>query len=141
MNVEEKYVLTLTRKQAYMVQDACELFARLKIGQFNRITEHLLDLGLNDYCERRDNANDLLRIVSCIIFGRNIYGSPELKQDETHYRAWDIYTVLRHAMWEHDNPDPKRRDGWCVFADTPYTHTSEPLPECKVLAGKERAEG
>lgn len=119
-----------------MVQDACELFARLKIGQFNCITERLLDLGLNDYCERRDNANDLLRLASCFIFGRNAYGSPDLKtQDELHYRAWDIYTVLRHAMWKHDNPDGKG-DSWCVYADKPYTHTSEPLPKCKVVVGK-----
>lgn len=138
--MEEKYVLTLTRKQAYMVQDACELFARLKIGQFNRITEHLLDLGLNDYCERRDNANDLLRVVSNVIFGRNAYGSPELKQDEIHYRAWDIYTVLRHAMWKHDNPDPEGMAKWCVASDTPRSHTDEPLPKCKVVTGKGSAD-
>lgn len=124
-----------------MVQDACELFARLKIGQFNRITEHLLDLSLNDYCERRDNANDLLRLASCLIFGRNAYGSPDLKtQDELHYRAWDIHTVLRHAMWEHDNPDPAKRNNWCVFADTPYPHTSEPLPGIEVVTGKGSAD-
>lgn len=135
--MEEKYVLTLTRKQAYMVQDACELLARLKIGQFSRITELLLDLGLKDYCERRDNVNDLFRVASNIIFGRNAYGSPVAKQDAIHYRAWDIYTVIRHAIWEHDNPGNNR--SWCVAADPPVPHGNEPLPECEVIAGKGRA--
>ena len=35
---EEKYVLTLTRDQALVAQNALELYARLKIGQFNRIS-------------------------------------------------------------------------------------------------------
>lgn len=123
-----------------MVQDACELLARLKIGQFSSITELLLDLGLKDYCERRDNVNDLLRVASNIMFGRTTYGSPAVKHDTIHCRAWDIYTVLRHAMWEYDNPDPNNRDGWCVAADTPRQTADEPLPGCEVIAGKGRAE-
>lgn len=61
----EKYILELTRKQAEAVKDACELYARLKIGQFERITEMLLDVqNAKDYCERRDLANDALKVAT-----------------------------------------------------------------------------
>lgn len=57
----EKVVLTLTREQAQMVEDACELYARLRIGQFERIVEMMLDVrDAENYCERRDTATALL---------------------------------------------------------------------------------
>lgn len=42
MKKEERYILTLTPEQEYIVEQALELLARLHIGQFERIAE-LLD--------------------------------------------------------------------------------------------------
>lgn len=126
----EKYVLTLTREQAIMVKDACELFARLKIGQFERITEMLLDLHLDDYCEKRDLANAVLRIAACALLGSYGYRTPLVQQDDLHYRAWDIHAAIRHCMAWHDEPEGNI---WSVSFDKPYPHGDEPLPEIKIL--------
>ncbi len=77
----EKVVLTLTREQAQMVEDACELYARLRIGQFERIAEMMLDVrDAENYCERRDTATALLQTVACVIFGRTACGTPDCKR-------------------------------------------------------------
>lgn len=128
---EEKYVLTLTREQAATARDALELYARLKIGQFNRITEMMLNVkSVDDYCKRRDLANDLLKIVAGIIFGRNIYGTPDVHADAEHHRAWGIYATLRYHMAWHDKPEG---NSWSVDFDKPYSMDDQPLPECKVI--------
>ena len=125
----EKYVLTLTREQAIMVSNTCELFARLKIGQFDRITEHLLDPSLEDYCDKRDLANDLLKIVACTLLGSTVYRTPCTQPDDLHHRAWNIHAVIRHCMAWHDNP---KGNVWSVAYDKPFPHGGEPLPEIKV---------
>ena len=127
---EEKYILTLTREQAQTVMDALELYARLRIGQFNRITELLLDVqNADDYCKRREIANDLLNIAACVIFGKNAYGQPECQKDNLHHRAWNIYAALRYKMAWHDHPE----GGWTVCFDKPRPWGGEPVPKCEVM--------
>ena len=63
---EERYVLTLTPEQEYIVEQALELLARLHIGQFERIAELLCDPRDTDYCQRRDLARDLLRLAALV---------------------------------------------------------------------------
>jgi len=129
----EKYVLTLTRDQAITAKNALELYARLKIGQFERITDLMLDIkGIDDYCQRRDLANDLLKIVACIIFGKNEYGQPDAKKDALHHRAWNIYATLRYHMAWHDDPGGNT---WSVAFDKPYPYGGESIPGCRVVPG------
>lgn len=126
---EEKYVLTLTREQAITAQNALELYARLKIGQLDRITELMLEArSVDEYLQRRNDANDLLKVVACIIFGRNEYGKPDCQKDALHYRAWNIYAALRYQMAWHDHPE----GGWGVHFDKPYPLGGEAVPECRV---------
>lgn len=130
----EKYILELSREQAVMVKDACELLARLRIGQFDSITEMMLEArGVDEYCKRREDANDLLKVVACIIFGRNAYGRPECQKDKLHHRAWNIYTALRYKMAWHDNPE----GGWAVCYDEPHPWGGEPIPKCTIVESEE----
>lgn len=130
---KETYVLTLTREQAQTAQNALELYARLKIGQFDRITDLMLDInGIDDYCQRRDLASDLLKIVACIIFGKNTYGQPDAKKDALHHRAWNIYATLRYHMAWHDDPGGNT---WSVAFDKPYPYGGESIPGCRVVPG------
>ena len=130
----EKYILELSREQAIMVKQACEMFARLKIGQFERITEMLLDVqNAKDYCERRDLANGLLKAVACIIFGSNKYGTLDVKKDRYHHRAWNIYAAIRYKMAWHDEP----KGGWAVCFDEPYPYGGEPVPKCTIVEREE----
>ena len=57
---EERVTLTMNREQARVVERACELLACLNVGQFNIITEMLMDSrrGMDDYCWRRDMAKE-----------------------------------------------------------------------------------
>lgn len=128
-----KVVLELTREQAMTVERACELYARLKIGQFDRITENFLDFGLDvdEYCERRDTANDLLKVAASVIYGRSYYGRPELKDIE-HKRAWEIYATLRHARSWHDNPNG---DHMSCYYDEVRPESGDPLPKCEIKEG------
>lgn len=131
-NSNEQCVLTLTREQALVVENACEMLARLHLGQFHFITERLFKYNgnMNEYCSRRDMANDLLKLASFEIFGRGAYNSPKIseKSDECE-RAWLVYTTLRHARSWHDNPN----GGVTVNFDEPLPFNGEPMPDCKIV--------
>lgn len=129
MEKKEQYTLTLSREQAIIVESACELYARLKIGQFNRITEMMLDIkNVEDYCFRRDIADGILKTAACVIFGMNQYGLPDVTKDIPHNRAWDVYQVLRYTRSWHENP----KGGWTVNYDKPMSLIGEPLPKCEI---------
>lgn len=132
----ERVTLTLTRNQALIVEQACELLARLHIGQFNTVTEMLLDIrrGMADYCLRRDMANDLLKMAAITIFGKGAYGQPDVKEKSVeHERAWLVYTTLRHARSWHDNP----AGGFTVNYDEPMS-IGEYMPKCIIAKDDER---
>lgn len=130
---EDRYVLTLTPEQARVTRDALELYARLRIGQFNRITELMLEVrNVDDYCARRDVADDLLKVVANIIFGRNQYGQPNALKDKLHHRAWNIYHMIRYKMAWHENP----KGGFGCHYDKPYPSGGEPVPECEIITVK-----
>lgn len=122
-------VLTMTMDQARMVDTACELYARLKIGQFEIITEQMLNVGdVEEYCKRRDIANDLLHSVACVIYGRNINGMPHAQKDAMHHRAWNIHQAIRYCIAWHEHPE----GGWGVCFDRPYPDGGEPVPEARI---------
>lgn len=100
--------LTLTEEQARIVSTACEFFARIKMGQFNEIIWHTMDFetGSDDYCERRDKAQELL-------FEARQYLFPELhgighsygigKFDDADM-AFDVYQVIRPFLGDKRTP-------------------------------------
>lgn len=133
---EERYVLTLTPEQEYIVEQALELLARLHIGQFERIAELLCDPRDTDYCKRRDLANDLLRLAAIVVFGRSPINYPDVKETSTeHERAWTIYSVLRYTRSWHENP----QGGFTVNYDKPLNLAGGPMPKCKVATKEEEA--
>lgn len=132
----EKYILTLTPEQAAVVQMACEMLARMEIGQFNIISEQLLDVSamdIDEYCFRRDMANKALELSACLIYGQNSYGKPDISiKSDLHHRAWNVYQVLRYTRSWHENP----KGGFTVNYDKPMNLTNEPLPKCKIERGE-----
>lgn len=127
--MSETYTLTMTREQAQVAKDALELYARLKIGQFDRITEMLMDIrDVKDYCERSTVANDILRVAAGIVLGRTAHGWPKCIRDDAHKRAWAMFMTIRSRMAWHDHPE----GGWGVSFDKPFLEIDEPLPKCEV---------
>lgn len=116
-----KYILDLTEEQAKTVAQACEFFARIKMGQFNEIPHLLLsdELPGNDYCTKRDTANQHLLEARKAIYPElhgagHSYGVGKFADAD---RAFDVYQVLRHALGDSREP----------------SQLGEPLPGCTKL--------
>lgn len=100
--------LILTEEQAGIVASACEFYARIRMGQFNELVWHTLDIRLHsdDYCPRRDEAERLLlevrRQIYPDLFGvGHSYGIGKFEDAD---KAFDVYQVLRHAMGDERRP-------------------------------------
>ena len=123
----EKYILTLSPEQAFIVERACEVYARLLIGQFNAISDELA-LRTKDFSDNRHMVNDLLNVAARLVFGENPPGRPDVKTTNEHHRAWSVYEVLRYARCWHEHPE----GGWGVCFDTPMSMLMESLPTCEI---------
>lgn len=129
-NPKERYILTLTPEQEYIVEQALELLARLHIGQFERIAELLCDPRDTDYCKRRDLTRDLLRLAAIVVFGRSAYNYPDVKErSQEHEQAWTIYSVLRYTRSWHENPE----GGFTVNYDEPINLAGGKMPKCEII--------
>ena len=96
---EQKIQLTLTETQARILMRACEVYARVVMGQFQEITMELLDVTIDtdNFCERRDKANELLFKAREYIYPElhglgHSYGVGKFEHAD---RAWDVYQVIR----------------------------------------------
>ena len=109
--MEEKkmvFKLTLTEEQARVVASACEFFARIKMGQFNEILWHTMDFqtGSDDYCERRDKAQDFLFEARKCLYPElrsysQSYGMGKFDDADT---AFDVYQVIRPFLGDKRTP-------------------------------------
>lgn len=116
-----KYTLELNEEQAKTVAQACEFFARIKMGQFQEIPYLLLsnELSGGDYCRKRELANKHLLDARKVIYPElngigHSYGVGKFDDAD---RAFDVYQVLRYALG-----DPRE----------PF-QLGEPLPGCTKL--------
>ena len=131
----EKIVLELSREHAEVVQDACELLMRMKLGQTTFPTELMLGgLGgigkydVNEFCMRRDAANDVLRAFL------RITGNKEgCEKDKVENMAYEVFGTIRHALFMDRNPDGD--NSWSVASQPPLAESGLPMPKCKVVDG------
>ena len=130
-NKKERVILEMTREQADIVERACELLARLRLGQLEHITEACLDLGSTEYFRRRDYVNPFFEAAAKVIYGVTAYGYPDCKKDEVFHRAWSVYEILRYTRCWHDHPEGC---SWSVCFDPPINTlpNAEPLPKCEI---------
>lgn len=70
--------LTVTDKQLQIIRDACELYGRIQIGQFNGFAEIVTQTGFN---------------------GWNLRVDPKRKEEQSE----DAYEFQRHEMLKHDS--------------------------------------
>ena len=113
-----KYILELTEEQAKIAAQACEFFARIRMGQFQEIHYLCLrsEISGGEYCARRNIAEKHLLDARKAIYPElngigHSYGVGKFQDAD---RAFDIYQVLRYALG-----DPR----------APY-RLGEPLPVC-----------
>lgn len=130
----ERVTLEMSREQAMIVERACELFARLEIGQFKEISDQFLERiwAQADSQERRHVADDLLALTAKVIFGRNAYDMPDVgEKSEEHMRAWEVYTALRYTRSCHDHPEEIGKS-WSVCFDPPMSESGDGVPKCEI---------
>lgn len=121
------YQLILSDDQAKIVSIACEFFARVKLGQFNRIVDQTLDFGLpcDEYCEKRDKAEEKLLEARKYIYPElnGIGHSYGIAKFEDADMAFGVHQVLRHKMGDERPPFSFR-----------------PLPKCYKIQENENPE-
>lgn len=92
--------LTLTDEMAQIVAEACEFYARIRMGQFQEIIYKTLEaneLGAANYCERRDAADQFLlearKFIYPELYGRgHSYGYGKFDDADI---AFDVYQAIR----------------------------------------------
>lgn len=104
----KKYSLELTEEQAKIAAQACEFFARIRMGQFQEIPYLCLsgEIYGGEYCIRRNIAEKHLLEARKSIYPElngigHSYGVGKFQDAD---RAFDIYQVLRYALGDAREP-------------------------------------
>lgn len=109
--------LEMTDEQAQIVSVACEFYARVRMGQFNEIVMHTLDMSrpVDDYCTIRENAEKLLLEARKELYPElhGIGHSYGIGKFEDADRAYDVHQVIR-----------------CLFGDDRLPFSYHELPKC-----------
>lgn len=126
MSKKLEYTLTLNSDQAHEALKAIELLMRLKINQPDQLSRDLLEpmyerIGCDEFCKRRDAANEYLRLAFAVIFP----ALDDWKKDTEWYRLYNLYQALRYAIHEAEHPNSVGVDS-CP----PMQFAEEPIPKC-----------
>lgn len=133
-----KVVLSMNKKQAYIVQEALDLFARLLCGQVKEL-ELFFRQQIAMRMKKDVDFDVLLESVAKIkkavfpelaynefygIFGENTHPKSKV--------AFDIIQCLRHELWKYQYSIDSSIGAHTVDADTPFKTSEEPLPKVMV---------
>ena len=134
-----KYILELTEKQARLLSWACEQMSRLICGQDNAyrdlfeaaIWKRRKELTKDESNTLATEAEELAVDIKTKFWGLSEIAYHGIHYDDTADILWDIYTTIRHQLWQ-DNPDPNKSK-WTVDAFPASQIGSEPLAMIKKL--------
>lgn len=96
----EKYKLTVTKEQLQLINKACNVLSRVKMGQFHELLEELKDKDgkwLFDH-DLLDDVNKLIKPKMGLLGGRSFGVN---KFDDTDV-LFTIHNCLRHQLWKED---------------------------------------
>lgn len=112
--------IVVSDAQAELISGVCELYARVRMGQFKEIIWYFLDMNLpsEDYCERRDEAEQLLLKARESIYPdlHGIGHSYGVGRFEDADKVYDVHQAIRYA-----------RGHW----REPFSYY--PVPKCTVI--------
>ena len=118
-----KYTLTLTARQAAEISSACEIVARLQMGQVDMALRELPGEQPKDYDALREIQEMVERLVPA-------------KIERGDSIAWDLYQVIRHRLsWDREiergNIERGEPRNWSIMMgvsfDEPMNKGDEPL--------------
>jgi len=128
------YTITLNEAQAGTIQIACEVLARLGIGQFRDALEQLptMEFMPDGWHEDMNAVENILR-KHIQPNGKSVH---QLRTREQHKVAWDLYTLVRHRLsWDRAIDEGRIKPGdsrkWpemmAVNYDDPHHTSKEPI--------------
>jgi hypothetical protein len=136
MQHNEKYVLTLSHKQAVLVKVVLEEYFRIRLNQWTDVAESLVMRGVTKEVREKDfdtllaqrnMANEVFSAVGRAL--NDPYTFTPKQEDEL--MATEIWEVIRHALWMQR--EDKDAVGWCVDSQEPMQWSDEPLPKIEIL--------
>ena len=132
----DEYVLHMNAETARIVSRACELYARLRCGQFEEL-QHLTvwPQGEKDtsFGERIQKCRESLEFAKKAAFPElngpgHSYGVGHFRDSDT---AWNVYQAVRYIMAWHEHPE----GGYTVNFREPMKYSDAPMPRCEVRDG------
>lgn len=129
-----KYTITCSEEQALVIQDALELFARLRMGQFDSIRwlvfpeVHGGNVSVDD-CQQLSNLLNIVGDHAASLVGTKYAGISNDAVGDNAKRAWIAYQNIRHALAWSKVPLGKTRPDMCVRYNEPMNLLNEPMPE------------
>lgn len=121
------YTMHLNTAQAATISKACEVLARLGMGQFKDALECLptKELYPDGWHEDMEGIAHILKKHTTIMNGVGAYHAiGSHKTDERSKIAWDLYQVTRHRLAWDANP---KGNHMSVMFDKPMKTSKEPL--------------
>ena len=133
----DEYVLHMDAETAQIVAHACELYSRLRCGQFQEV-RHLTvwPVGQDDqtFCNRLNACEEALNRARDAAFpefagsiGRS-YGVGHFRDADT---AWNVYQAVRYIKAWHEYPE----GGDTVNFRPPLRFSDAPMPRCEIRDG------
>lgn len=133
----DEYVLRMNEETAAIVSRACELYARLRCGQFEELQYITVQpQGEKDstFCERIQKCREALGFAKKAAFPElpagagASYGVGHFRDSDA---AWNVYQAVRYVMAWHRNPE----GGTTVNFNEPMRFSDAPMPRCEVRNG------
>jgi len=133
----DEYILYMDAETAQIVSRACELYARLRCGQFEEI--QLLTVwpqnenGDPTFGGRIQTCREHLELARRAAFPEltgpgHSYGVGKFRDSDT---AWNVYQAVRYIKAWHEHPE----GGYTVDFRTPLKYSDAPMPRCEVRDG------
>ena len=129
-----EYILTLDKEQAKEIQNALEVIIRWKLKQPELMKDYLPDrlnwkrgVDFDISLSKRKAATELLRAANDLLVPYD-YSNPSLDQplkDEQWHRIYNIFQVIRHAIWESEESHAY----WTVDSGDPFDSYGVGLPK------------
>lgn len=120
--------LTLSERQAAVVQAALDLYARVHMGQFDAVLSPFRGVDGVKYQEARSALAAARQQVYPGLAAGSYYSIRDGRIAESARVAWDVQQVLRHAVAWAKQPG----GGFGVQFDAPWKSADEPLATVKV---------
>lgn len=133
-----KWNLEIDEKHAYIIMEALDVYARVKMGQFERIEDFFNDMNLSSdqYQNIREFLPTLKRIVYPNMPMNGSYGIASPENPESSKIAYEIKKTIEHRVsWDRVG-NPSKRDWKTMLGvnfDEPRKHSKHPMPKISTI--------